>query len=87
MADEKVMAIWRKVCPSLLKKYPGGVLAVHRCTGKWFAGRDLLQAMNRGLREHPEGGFELLMVGDTPYFKVPWRPRRRVTRGPTLRKG
>ncbi|GEM_PF-5085671 len=78
VADERVMAVWSKVCPGLRKKYPEGVLAIHRPTGEWFAGRDLNGVILRGLRRYPEGGFELLRIGESPLFKMRWRPRRRV---------
>lgn len=70
VADERVMAIWRRVCPGLMKKYPGGVLAIHRPTGEWFAGRDSAQAAFRALRRHPEGNLYLLSIDEKPTCRM-----------------
>ena len=70
LADEKVMAIWRRVCPGLMKKYPGGVLAVHRPTGEWYAGRDSAQAAFRALRHHPDGNLYLLCIDENPTCRM-----------------
>lgn len=64
------MAIWRKVCPRLMKKYPGGVLAIHRPTGEWYAGRDSAQAANRALRDHPDGNLYLMKIAEHHYFRM-----------------
>lgn len=60
----RALAVWRRVCPGLMKKYPGGVLAVHVETGDWYAGGDSAVALLQALRKHPEGGIELLSIDE-----------------------